>query len=184
MKSVFITGGAKSGKSDFARLSALKEGKKRLYIATATALDDEMAKRIAAHKKERGIDFDTLEEPEELIKAITTSLDQYDTILVDCLTLWISNIILKIDSPDIPYDIPYIDGAIKGLIEKMKELKESYANDMKNIFFVSNEVGMSIVPDNHLSRLFRDKAGTLNQRMAAVSDEVFFIVSGMPLKLK
>ncbi len=170
----FITGGARSGKSDFAlKLAELIKGK-RLYIATAEALDDEMTERIKKHKKERGNNWDTFEEPIKIADVIKRN-KRYDVILLDCLTLWISNLMHK--KAGVRGQGPGVRKAIKELITACKKPKA-------NIIIVSNEVGLGIVPDNKLARQFRDIAGMANQKIAEAADEVYFMVSGIPMRVK
>ncbi|MBF0464638.1 MAG: bifunctional adenosylcobinamide kinase/adenosylcobinamide-phosphate guanylyltransferase [Nitrospirae bacterium] len=177
MKIVFITGGAKSGKSTFALKTADRYGGKRAYVATAQALDDEMAWRIEAHQKERNGSWDTVEEPVNIHQSITELVTTHEVIVVDCLTLWLTNMILTEPEPakDKIYD------AFLKLTDSLTTARQTKSDGA--IILVSNEVGLSIVPDNRLARLFRDYAGVLNQRVAAVSDEAYLVVSGLPLRL-
>jgi len=165
---VFILGGSRSGKSGFAleRASKLPGGK--AFVATAQALDDEMRERIERHKNERSSEWKTFEEPVALPQLITDIGKIYDVLLVDCLTLWLSNLMLN--ENDIEADIESLLSAI--------------APCPASLFIVSNEVGMGIVPDNALARKFRDFAGTLNRCIAAIADEVYLVVAGIPLKIK
>ncbi|MCI4625353.1 MAG: bifunctional adenosylcobinamide kinase/adenosylcobinamide-phosphate guanylyltransferase [Candidatus Magnetoovum sp. WYHC-5] len=172
MKATFITGGSRSGKSSFAVTQAMENGTKHAYIATAQALDREMELRIEKHKKERSTHFDTIEEPILLSHAISNAATLYDIIVVDCLTLWLSNLMMM-DKKDI------LEKEFAHLISTITNIKKQ-----TNLYVVSNEVGMGIVPDNALARLFRDNAGILNQQVASVSDEVYFMVSGLPLLVK
>jgi adenosylcobinamide kinase/adenosylcobinamide-phosphate guanylyltransferase len=156
---VLVGGGARSGKSRWALERARKKGGRLVFIATAEALDDEMATRIAKHRAERGDEFVTVEEPHELARAIRSV--EGDAIVVDCLTLWLSN-----GSCDVEQTIV--------------AAKEQTAE----VIFVTNEVGCGIVPDNALSREFRDQAGFMNQRFADAADEVYLMVFGRPLRVK
>ncbi|WP_420267028.1 bifunctional adenosylcobinamide kinase/adenosylcobinamide-phosphate guanylyltransferase [Candidatus Magnetominusculus dajiuhuensis] len=179
MKIIFITGGSRSGKSSYAlKLSGQQAGKKA-FIATAEPLDDEMRLRIDAHKRQRSDVWETFEEPVRLSEMISELVESYDVILVDCLTLWLSNCLMREPFPEIGTVTKEIDD----FISRLKKLKATESKD-KRLYLVSNEVGMSIVPDNKLARVFRDAAGLLNQQAAAVADEVYFVVSGLPLKLK
>lgn len=172
---VFITGGARSGKSSFALKEASRIQGKRLFIATAEPLDDEMKQRIERHKKERSHEWVTVEESLDIAKVIADSMGKYEVLLLDCLTLWVSKVLLKVrkDAQDRVFD---------GFIEMLKDLKRSSTSS--TLFIVSNEVGMGIVPENRLARIFIDRVGILNQRLARVSDEVYFVISGIPLKIK
>jgi adenosylcobinamide kinase/adenosylcobinamide-phosphate guanylyltransferase len=173
-KVVFITGGARSGKSSFALKETERTEGHKVYIATAEALDDEMSARIEKHKRERSEEWQTIEEPYDLGKALGSIEDHVAVVLIDCLTLWTSNILIKYE-----HDPPVIEELIDGLIDSIMTLKDRIA-----VYIVSNEVGMGIVPDNPLSRTFRDLAGRLNQKVATFSDEVYLVMSGLPLKIK
>lgn len=173
-KVVFITGGARSGKSSFALNEAEKTTGHKVYIATAEALDDEMTERIEKHKRERGEEWRTVEEPLDLDRAVRSLEDHVAVVLIDCLTLWTSNMMIKYKN-----DRSAIDELIEVFIDSIMTLKDRTA-----VYIVSNEVGMGIVPDNPMSRAFRDLAGRLNQRVATASDEVYLVVSGIPLKIK
>ncbi|QWR78896.1 bifunctional adenosylcobinamide kinase/adenosylcobinamide-phosphate guanylyltransferase [Candidatus Magnetomonas plexicatena] len=177
MRIVFITGGAKSGKSTFALKTADGYSGKRAYIATAQALDDEMTKRIEAHRKERAGKWDTVEEPINIHQSIAALAVSHDVIVVDCLTLWLTNMLLK--EPEPAEDVIY--NAFSKLTDSLTTAKQLKSDG--SLILVSNEVGLSIVPDNRLARLFRDYAGVLNQQVAAVSDEAYLVVSGLPLRL-
>jgi adenosylcobinamide kinase/adenosylcobinamide-phosphate guanylyltransferase len=172
-KIIFITGGAKSGKSDFVLEEASEISGKKAYIATAEDLDEEMRKRIEEHKKKRGEGWDTYEEPLRLSEVIRKINSEYEVIIIDCLTLWLSNLIQdKCDS----------DREIKNLIDTLENSKLQTPNS--KLFIVSNEVGMGIVPENEMVRRFRDTAGILNQKVAEISDEVYLIAAGIPVKIK
>ena len=170
-KTVFITGGARSGKSAFAEKLASELAGKRAYLATAQALDPEMAARIEKHRKDRGLAWDTYEEPIAVAELLKKLSCRYDVVLLDCLTLWLSNIIAHTDG----------DGVVS---TRSKELVAAI-NDFNGVcIIVSNEVGLGIVPDNPLARKFRDFAGILNQRVAQTADEVYFTAAGIPVKIK
>ncbi len=166
---VLVLGGARSGKSAFAERKALSSGQTAHYIATGRAWDDEMKTRIAQHRVQRGDLWTTHEEPLELVK-ILDRLDQPgNVILVDCLTLWVTNLMME-EGRD-------VETAFGPLVDLAASAKA-------RIVFVSNEVGLGIVPENRMARQFRDHAGRLHQRIAAVADEVYFIAAGLPLKMK
>jgi adenosylcobinamide kinase/adenosylcobinamide-phosphate guanylyltransferase len=166
---VFITGGARSGKSSLALSEALKMSGRKAFVATAQATDKEMEDRIKRHKKDRGNGWKTFEEPLSLAALIRKIDGQYPVIVVDCLTLWLANVMMS--GLDAEKEIGRLTSALRGM-------KRS------SLFIVSNEVGMGIVPENELARRFRDMAGKLNQRVAAIAGEVFITVSGIPLKIK
>ncbi|MEL6168761.1 MAG: bifunctional adenosylcobinamide kinase/adenosylcobinamide-phosphate guanylyltransferase [Pseudomonadota bacterium] len=166
-KTIFITGGARSGKSAVAEARVTALGSPAVYIATAEAGDDEMAARIARHQSRRGTEWKTVEEP----MALTRALDDTDgdgPRLVDCLTLWLSNLLLA-----------GADWEAAG-----KELVAALAIQESPVVLVSNEVGAGIVPENALARAYRDAAGLLNQQVAAVADEAILVVAGLPVQLK
>ena len=173
-KLIFVTGGARSGKSAFALKEAGKVGGRKAYIATAEALDEEMAKRIDRHKKLRGDDWDTYEEPLRITEVIKNIEGKYGAIVVDCLTLWLSNLIHA--------DLD-ITQEIENLVEVFKNSGPCLPAGSE-LFLVSNEVGAGIVPENKLAREFRDLAGIINQKVAGASDEVFMVVAGIPIKIK
>lgn len=169
---IFVTGGARSGKSDFAQDMAEKIEGKRVFVATAQAFDEEMAERIQKHQENRGTRWDALEEPINLGGAIRSVLGQYKTILVDCLTVWMSNLLLEYQDQN----------------ERISEIVDDFFSGLnesdETIIVVSNEVGMGIVPDNKLARDYRDQLGFLNQRMARRADDVYVLFSGIPVKIK
>lgn len=166
-KSILITGGARSGKSALAERMTLALGTPALYIATAEAWDDEMADRIARHRARRGAEWETLAEPLDLVRALRET-DGGAPRLVDCVTLWLSNLMLG------GHDWEAEVARIADLIPRLAA----------PVVFVTNEVGSGIVPDNALARAFRDAAGIANQRLADACDELWLCVSGHPLKVK
>ncbi|MCF6344264.1 MAG: bifunctional adenosylcobinamide kinase/adenosylcobinamide-phosphate guanylyltransferase [Devosiaceae bacterium] len=168
---ILVLGGARSGKSQYAEDLALKLGRQRAYIATANAQnsDEEMAKRIELHILRRKDDFTNIEEPLELAEAIKRAAKTHDVILVDCLTLWVSNLMIENHN---------VENETKNLCEAVEKIKNA------TVIFVSSEVGLGIVPQNKLAREFRDVLGLLNQKMAKNCAEVYFIAAGLPLLLK
>ncbi len=164
---ILYTGGARSGKSRLAETRAEALGAHCVYVATAAAGDEEMSDRIAAHKARRGVQWSLIEEPRDLHGALVRSVGQGPR-LVDCLTLWLSNLLL--DDAD-------IEGETQALVDAL-------AVQSDPVIFVTNEVGDGIVPENALSRRFRDAAGRLNQTIAARADEVILVTAGLPLTLK
>lgn len=167
---ILITGGARSGKSRYAETRATALGKRRLYVATAEAMDEEMAQRVAAHRKGRGRDWMTVEEPVELATALRAQRGHVDCALVDCLTLWLSNLLLSRDAA-------YGERKVDELVETLGSLDF-------HVLLVTNEVGWSIVPENALARQFRDLAGWSHQRLATIASEVVLMVAGLPLTIK
>jgi adenosylcobinamide kinase/adenosylcobinamide-phosphate guanylyltransferase len=166
--SLLVLGGARSGKSRHAQGRVEAVPGRLAYIATAQALDDEMADRIRRHRADRGPRWHTLDAPIDLAAAIAAAARDADAVLVDCLTLWLSNLLLA--------DCD-LDAASEGLCETVARCPVPIA-------LVANEVGLGIVPDNALARRFRDAAGRLNQMLAGQVDEVVFIAAGLPLRLK
>jgi adenosylcobinamide kinase/adenosylcobinamide-phosphate guanylyltransferase len=170
-KMIFITGGCRSGKSRYALQYANQHYSTKLFLATCEALDEEMAQRIENHKKVRGPEWQTIEEPVEIIRRIRECGGNGGVILIDCLTLWLYNLLMKWDD-----DLKIIDETER-LIDIIKQSPTS-------IIVVSNEVGMGIVPADPLSRRYRDLLGAMNQRVAEALDTVIFMVSGIPIFLK
>lgn len=166
-KIILVTGGARSGKSAIAENLISKLGGRPIYIATAEARDAEMTDRIAHHQARRGNEWTTHDEPLDLLGALNATDGQAPR-LVDCLTLWLSNMMLQ--------DIDW-EAATDALVTALPAQRSP-------IVFVTNEVGGGIVPENKLARAFRDAAGLLNQSVAAAADEVYLAVSGLPLQLK
>jgi adenosylcobinamide kinase/adenosylcobinamide-phosphate guanylyltransferase len=167
---ILITGGARSGKSKYAEERAAALGLRRLYVATAEARDDEMTQRIAAHQKRRRSAWTTVEEPVQLVETLLAWRGRMDCGLVDCLTLWLSNLLLRGDENQ-------VEEKVEALVRALPRLDFP-------VFFVTNEVGAGIVPDNALARQFRDLAGWTNQRIAAVANEVVLMVVGIPMVIK
>lgn len=170
-----ITGGARSGKSSFAEQLALPHGAPRCYLATARAWDGEMRERIERHRERRDSDWQTVEEPLQLASALTRLDGGCHVILVDCVTLWLTNLLLaREQEPD----------AEERILAMVRDLAEQVRRMATPVILVTNEVGSGIVPENRLARLFRDLAGRANQLLAAAADEVHVVISGIPLKLK
>ena len=164
-----VLGGARSGKTAFAEGLAMRSGSKPVYLATAEALDAEMRERVASHQRGRGERFATIEEPIALSDALLVAAREHDVILVDCLTLWITNLLIA--NQDVAM-------AVSELGATLVQLKTA------RVIMVSNEVGLGIVPDNAMARTFRDLAGSAHQRLAEVCDDVYFIIAGLPMTLK
>lgn len=168
-----VLGGARSGKSRFAEQEADQwlsdhPNSERLYVATAQIYDDEMRTKVEQHKAQRGNNWHTIEEPENLTQVLAAEMDDDKFILVDCLTLWLTNLLLKEANTD---------EAIEELCSLLKSAKGE-------IVMVSNEVGLGIVPDNKLARQFRDIQGLANQQIALAAQKVILITAGLPLVLK
>jgi adenosylcobinamide kinase/adenosylcobinamide-phosphate guanylyltransferase len=167
---ILIGGGSRSGKSSYALQLAREKGERRVFVATAQGLDEEMLDRIERHQQERGDAFHTKEIPIELAGALPALALDYEVILLDCLTLWLSNVMFA-EGVD-------VEPAVDELLSTVRELKGV------TLVVVTNEVGSGIVPDSKLAREFRDHAGWLNARFAEVADEVYYMVFGCPLRAK
>ena len=163
-----VLGGARSGKSRFAEKLVEASGHVTVYVATGQSLDDEMAARIAAHQARRDANWRTVEAPFDLAGAIANEDGEGRVLLVDCLTLWLSNLMMR--DADIGAETARLAG----------ELAAARAP----VVLVSNEVGLGIVPDNAMARAYRDHAGQLNQRIARLAQSVYFVAAGLPLVRK
>ncbi len=168
-KLIFVTGGARSGKSVFAQKLANNLSKKVTYIATAQARDKEMELRIKIHRKNRPSHWKTVEREKNITEVLSRIAEKSEVILLDCLTLLISNLLLSGE---------------KKILKEIRRLVDEAKRAKATVLIVSNEVGMGIVPDNRLARRFRDMAGRANQIVAQAADEVYLVVSGMSMKIK
>lgn len=164
-----VLGGARSGKTAFAERLALHAGARPAYLATADMLDSEMRDRVASHQASRGARFTTVEEPLDLSRAILRTGASHDVILVDCLTLWITNLLMANE------DVSTAVGELGATLMEFRKAK---------VILVSNEVGLGIVPDNAMARTFRDLAGSAHQRLAEICEDVYFVAAGLPLTMK
>ncbi|MBW6424662.1 bifunctional adenosylcobinamide kinase/adenosylcobinamide-phosphate guanylyltransferase [Rhizobium sp. XQZ8] len=163
-----VLGGARSGKSGFSERLAQETGLERHYIATGRAYDDEMRERIARHRVDRGEGWQTHEEPLRLAEILAEVAGPDRVVLVDCLTLWVTNLMM---------DERVVDSEANALVDQLLKVSG-------RVMLVSNEVGLGIVPDNKMAREFRDHAGRLHQKIAAIADEVYFVAAGLPLRMK
>ena len=168
---ILVLGGCRSGKSGHALDLAEAMGTRRLFVATCVPHDDEMRQRVARHQAERSAAWQTLEVPVDLAGTITIHSPLADVMLVDCLTLWLSNLLMETE------DVDRIRRVIDGLAEAVRKAPHA-------IVLVSNEVGAGIVPENRLARLYRDLAGWTNQAMAAACDRVIWTMAGIPVTIK
>lgn len=169
MPIIFIGGGSRSGKSTYALTRASAVGRRLGFIATAQAHDEEMQDRIARHQADRPTRFITREEPLELAAALRESEAVFDTVVVDCLTLWVSNLMLA---------------GHNDLEDRFAEVVRVAIASPLTLIFVTNEVGCGIVPETELGRRFRDAAGRLNQMLAAAASEVHWMAFGIPTRIK
>lgn len=169
MALIFVTGGARSGKSSFAERLAAETGEDVTYLATAQAFDDEMHQRIARHRSDRPAEWHTLEEPLNVAEAVQNA--QTPTLLLDCLSVWVGNLM-------------HVEFSDEQILAQAEALAQAAQVRGGTTIFVTNEVGFGIVPDNALARRYRDTLGWVNQRVAAASDEAYLLASGLPLRLK
>lgn len=184
---ILVTGGARSGKSSFAEQYAMRSGNHGAYIATCQSYDEEISARITKHRQDRevtGFDWKTFEEPYEAAELLHKLASDYGgqghnveppALLLDCLTLWLTNWMLRIDCETLGED------RLEQEVCKLVAAVERYPY---KLIIVTNEVGDGIVPEYPLGRAFRDEAGRLNQRIAAVCDRVFLVTAGIPVELK
>lgn len=181
---VLVTGGARSGKSSFAESLCINRNDDTAYIATSVAFDDEMKDRIKKHKESRPGEWKTYEIYKDIYSIVKELDENHSTVLLDCLTLMVNNLMFTYgidieiaNSEEINEIEEYVQEQLSKLLDAIKKT---------NLYFVivTNEVGMGIVPENKLSRIYRDFVGRANQQIAKVSDEVYFVVSGIPMKVK
>lgn len=168
MNTLLVLGGARSGKSSYAQMQAELLRPQRVFIATAEAHDEEMRARIERHVAERDASWQTVESPLTLGDAIANSAASDRVVLVDCLTLWLSNLM-------------HSDAEVESEVQKLAEQIAAVASPL---IVVSNEVGMGLVPNTELGRRFRDEQGRLNRKVAAACGRVEFVAAGLPLRLK
>lgn len=175
---ILITGGARSGKSSYAVQLAAESRRRVVYVATAEPLDAEMTKRIDQHRAERPPSWHTIEEPLHPCRAAREAAAPDSFVILDCLTLWVSNLLTDFDSKHEPAAAPARSAALEDL-QCLRDLPTDAA-----VAVVTNEVGLGIVPDNALARAYRDLLGEVNQELALRADEVQLMVSGIALRLK
>jgi adenosylcobinamide kinase/adenosylcobinamide-phosphate guanylyltransferase len=167
---IYVTGGARSGKSSHALELAISY-RRRVFLATAEAFDDEMRDRIDRHRDERGSSFTTIEEPLFIDRTFRDLPEGTEVVLLDCLTVWAGNLMHHIGDPE----------AINARIDALLEVLKSPPCD---IILVTNEVGMGIVPENAMARAFRDLAGSINRQVASCATRAYLLCSGLPIVLK
>ena len=167
-KTILILGGARSGKSVFAEELIDETGLAKVYLATGQVFDDEMRRRVGTHQSRRGHKWQLREEPLEIGAALSEICNEDTAVLVDCLTLWVTNLMM----------------AERDVLPECDKLAALLPALSGTVIFVSNEVGQGIVPDNAMARAFRDYAGLLHQKIASVAAQVYFVTAGLPQKLK
>jgi len=168
---ILVTGGARSGKSRLAERLALSFGAPLGYLATGEARDPEMDERIVRHRERRGPEWTTIEEPLRLTETLAANNGRFRAVLVDCVTLWLTNLLLGTDDPE-------------RVMIAVREFAAAVPTCATPLVLVTNEVGMGIVPENRLARTFRDLAGEANELLAATADEVHLVVSGISVRIK
>ena len=183
---ILIIGGARSGKSTFAERLAATSGRRVAFIATATASDEDMRDRIARHKAVRPTDWFTLEEPLDLARAVQQASQEADVLLLDCMTLWLSNWMGRSNTIESADDVTlkhaYTDGVLAAIETLLATVRTLPAD--KTLLIVSNEVGLGIVPMHPLSRTYRDVLGWVNQRLARDAERVYLMVAGLAVDIK
>jgi len=177
-KIIVVTGGARSGKSLFAEQYAIAQGGHTAYIATAQIYDKEMESRVARHRARRADHWQTFEAPYDAHQAIELAAKEAKIILFDCLTLYTSNLLLAPTTAEQPEE------KFQYIMAQIDKLLSSARASQAIVLFVTNEVGMGIVPDNALARQYRDIAGSVNQKVAANADEVYLVISGLAVEIK
>lgn len=180
---ILVTGGDKSGKSAFAEDLAKKVNGNVLYIATAKVTDEEMEHRILKHKQRRPEHWDTLESYINLAEKIEEAEKKYNCILLDCITLLLTNLIFEYNKTDDIENMDFIELENK-IVKELEEIAEICSISKSEIIIVTGEIGLGIVPIDKLSRYFRDIIGNVNQILAKKANEVYFVVSGIPMKIK
>ncbi len=167
-----VTGGSRCGKSSHALALCNRHEGNKIFLATAEARDDEMTERIRRHKEERGAEWRTVEQPLEIADALVRLSGPGRVVLLDCITLWLSNLLMKYRNDE------------ETVVAHVRTLRDVLAACTGPVIVVTNEVGMGIVPGDSLSRLYRDLAGSANQAIASVAGTVILMVSGIPLEVK
>jgi adenosylcobinamide kinase/adenosylcobinamide-phosphate guanylyltransferase len=181
-----LLGGARSGKSGWAERLARRTGQPVVYLATAVAGDGEMAERIAHHRGARPASWRTIEEPEKLAHTVRQQCQAGEVVVIDCLTLWVSNVILRRigDEADVATIPTETWSEIEGnLLAAIDELFETARQIGLSLILVSNEVGLGLVPPYRLGRRYRDMLGRVNRAVASRADQVLFLIAGLPVDL-
>jgi adenosylcobinamide kinase / adenosylcobinamide-phosphate guanylyltransferase len=181
-KIILLLGGARSGKSRFAQEYAWRNGGKVFFVATATAGDEDMRLRIAKHKKDRPSQWRTLEATTEIGTEIEASAGDAELIIIDCITMLVNNIFSRYDEKQ--FDTISNTTLEKEVITEIEQLQKCLKKVDASFLIISNEVGLGLVPDNRMGRLYRDILGRANQMLAQTADEVYLLVAGIPMRVK
>ncbi|RKO66466.1 bifunctional adenosylcobinamide kinase/adenosylcobinamide-phosphate guanylyltransferase [Desulfofundulus salinus] len=181
MALVLVLGGARSGKSNFAEELAASSGSRVVYVATAAAGDDEMVRRIVNHRRRRPAGWLAVEETHQLERVIREYERKADVLLIDCLTMWVTNLLLD---ESLPASGGTAEDKESFILEQARQLGRTAAASPARVIMVANEVGLGLVPDNALGRSFRDVAGRVNQLLAQEAEEVYLVVAGLPVEVK
>ncbi|NLP47157.1 MAG: bifunctional adenosylcobinamide kinase/adenosylcobinamide-phosphate guanylyltransferase [Epulopiscium sp.] len=186
-KSILITGGARSGKSRFAESLATQEGRSVLYVATSIPFDEEMKKRILKHQQSRPTDWKTYEGYRHIGNYLKNMETSYDVILIDCITIMITNLLFDFIDPFFDMDkltMEQIQKVEEKIQKEIQLLLEEIEKISSTVIMVTNELGSGIVPESKLGRVFRDIAGRVNQQIAQKVDKVYLTVCGIPMQIK
>ena len=181
---ILVLGGARAGKSAFAQELTQRIGRRVLCVFTAQAGDEEMRRRIERHRQRRRRDWRVVEEPLTIAQALTPFLDATDVALIDCLTVWVSNLLLAELPGGVVKGSRQAETAEKAVSRAVEDLLACYREGPASFVMVSNEVGMGVVPEYPLGRLYRDCLGRANQQIAAQADKVYYLVAGLALDWK
>jgi adenosylcobinamide kinase/adenosylcobinamide-phosphate guanylyltransferase len=177
---ILILGGARSGKSSYAQSQADETGKPATFIATAQALDEEMSTRIRKHRAERPVNWETLELPLNIAPQVQQI--KSDVVVLDCITLLVSNLVMQHAKDDLVNEAPFMQSVQKEVEELIEKIHAPERN--QDWFIISNEVGLGLVPPYQMGRVYRDGLGWANQRLAREADQVIFMVAGIPTVIK
>ena len=184
-KIILITGGARSGKSTYAEKLAMEENTKVLYVATSIPFDVEMKERVKKHRLRRPSNWDTFEGYKDLKNIFTNSSLDFDVVLLDCITIMVTNLILEKTGENIEsFSEEELNEIEREILKEIDDFLDAGMATTKSIILVTNEVGLGIVPEYKLARFFRDIAGRVNQYIASRAEEVFLVVCGIPVKVK
>lgn len=181
---IFITGGARSGKSSFAELLAAHPQLPVVYVATAQVYDQEMALRVQKHREQRPAEWDLVEEPLELASVLERYRQENIILLVDCITLWLTNLLLSDYQEGLENDSLALAEKEQKILDQVRAVAHLAQEITPHVILVSNEVGDGIVPDNPLSRAYRDLAGRANQILSRAADKAYAVIAGYPIDLK